>query len=396
MLAPLDLITTPNVFASSYALADVWISRDRQSVADYAYGGTRLIDPDTTDQEVEQHLGRLTLYESSLKNRLIDLSLEKNVLASFTDRLPTGLVKSRIGGARCIIRPRTAEIAAVMKNPQHPEFRATIEDLFKDIGKFLNELEGEIKLTPDFGRFAGLADILAQFTPHVLGIKCEDGGCGGKSSYSSTGVIAALETLGYAEHKDTPVTLIGAAGAMGSDMLNYFSQAGYTDLAICDLVYDNDHLHPGSLEHPWQLPSAKRMFTDACLQRGGLIVATTIGQELENSNWQIIPSGTTLLLAHNLAIPEGEPGIALMQNIAQRGILAIPGQALTLGGALTSRLEWFWRQTHPGQSFDKPLAHAVVRALISSLISDTYNLAQTMNITPYEVILHMANREWKQ
>ena len=91
----------------------------------------------------------------------------------------------------------------------------------------LNQQGGKIKLTPDFGRFAGLADMLYQFTPHSLGIRCEEGGCGGKSSYSATGIISAIETLGFSQQKNIPVTLIGAAGAMGIDVLNYFIAQGY-------------------------------------------------------------------------------------------------------------------------------------------------------------------------
>lgn len=387
MIAPLDLVASPDIFKITHDLADVWISKDGQTEVDYFYGGTRLVAPAMTDIEVKKNIRRLTLYESSFKNRLIDLSLAGNVLSKYSDRLPKGFMESRVGGARCIIRPRTEEIYAVLKNPQHVAFHTTISRLFEHIGEFLNEARGKIKLTPDFGRYAGLADTLEPFTPHVLGIRCDAGGCGGKSSYSSTGIIAALETLGYGERKDIPVTLIGSAGAMGSDVLKYFWQGGFSDFATCDLAYDNNKLNTHCSDMPIQLPSKKQAFTDACLQRGGLIAATTLGQELENSNWQVMPANTTFLLAHNLAIPEGEAGITLMRNIAARGILAFPGQILTLGGALTSRLEWFWRQTRAHEFFDKPLAHTIVRAVVSSLIASTYSRVEDAGLSPYEVLL---------
>lgn len=397
MLAPLNLMARPDVFTINHCLADIWISRDSQTDVDYAYGGTRLVSPQTSDSEIEEHLTRLTLYESSIKNRLIDISLKKQILACYSDRLPPGFLESRVGGARCIIRPKTDEVANVLKNPRDPEFQPTVVRLFKEIGEFLNSFQGKIKLTPDFGRFAGIADVLAQFTPHVLGIRCEEGGCGGKSSYSSTGVIAALETLGYCEFKERPVTLIGSAGAMGSGILEYFARENFQDLAICDLDYQNRNGSSPSLpavqERYPRLPARWQTFTDACLQRGGLIVATTLGQELEHANWQLLPRSTTFLLAHNLAIPNGEAGITLMRNIAEREVLAMPGQVLTLGGALTSRLEWFWRQARPNQFFDKPLAHLIVRAVVGSLTSTICTIAEETHLTPYEIVLQLSCRE---
>ena len=65
--------------------------------------------------------------------------------------------------------------------------------VFEPIGKQLNKLGGILKLTPDFGRFSGLADILAEYTEHSLGISCNSGGCGGKSSFTTTGILEFLD-----------------------------------------------------------------------------------------------------------------------------------------------------------------------------------------------------------
>lgn len=388
MLAPLNLMARPDIFTIHHPLADLWVSRDSQSEVDYAYGGTRLVEPHTSDSEVTDHLRRLTLYESSIKNRLIDLSLHSGALAAYQDRLPAGFLDSRVGGARCIIRPASREVAAILTNPEAEDFHPTVARLFQELGELLNSYQGKIKLTPDFGRFAGMADILARFTPHVLGIRCEEGGCGGKSSYSSTGIIAAIEALGYGERKEEAVTLIGSAGAMGSGVLHFLVQEQYKDLALSDLAY------PGAPSPAYPiLPARWQTFTDACLQRGGLIIATTLGQELEHARWQCIPAHSTLLLAHNLAIPEGQQGSRLMQEMAEQQVLALPGQVLTLGGALTSRLEWFWRQAHPQQFFDKPLAHLIVRAVVGSLVKGICADAARSAQTPYEVMLQMSRRE---
>jgi hypothetical protein len=369
--------------------ADVWIATDHQPSANYSYGGTRMVDPRMDDEAVQHMLERLMYYESALKNQLINNALSQGIRHKYEECLPAGFLQSRVGGARCLIRPNSLQIAAILQSPDHPAFQATIEPIFAKIGEVLNRREGKIKLTPDFGHFANLSNVLYQFTPHVLGISCEVGGCGGKTSYTSTGVIAAMETLGCHEDQTTPVTLIGAAGAMGSDILNYLQCEGFSDIAVCDIAYEANLSSPPPAPII-TLPSAKNMFTDHCLRRGGVIIATTIGKELEHSHWQLIPSATKLLLAHNLSVPDGPEGIALMRSIEQQRVCALPGQLLTLGGALTSRLEWFWRQSRQEQPFDKQLAHTVVAEVVRFTIADVVELAKKQGQTLYEAMLNYA------
>lgn len=372
--------------------AQVWIATDNAGSVNYSYGGTRLVSPQVEDFEVYQLLRQLMMYESSLKNRLINRAIKRNVCATYKDRMPEGFMESTVGGARCLIRPTNEQVASILNDPHHPQFRQMVDPIFACIGQELNKRDGKIKLTPDFGHFAGLSDILYDFTPHILGINRANGGCGGKTSYSSTGVIAALEAMGVANDKDAPITLIGAAGAMGSDMLAYFRREGFKDIAVCDLAYEQGFTQlPPDVRH---LPSQSGMFTEACLERGGIIVATTIGRELENSRWQCVPAGTKLFLAHNLAIPSGQEGITLMKQIATLDVLVLPGQMLTLGGALTSRLEWFWRESRRAELFDKPMAHLTVREIVTFLVNEIINLANDCNIVPYEAMLKYAGMEY--
>lgn len=366
--------------------ADIWIAVEHQQGCQYYYGGTRMSPPQTTDVEVVQEIERLMLFESALKNRLINIALGEPLFQSYEDQLPQNFTKSVVGGARCIFRPRDEKTYAILRDPKHECFHEVLRSLFFSVGEFLNRESGSIKLTPDFGRFSGLADILAEFTPHVLGIRCEDGGCGGKSSYSSTGVLAALQTTGAIQHKDQAITLIGSAGAMGSGILAFFSQESFRNLAICDLVYDRGTA-PAFSGYVVVLPSTEKMFTEACLRQGGTIVATTLGRELENSAWQLIPPDTRFFLAHNLAIPQGEEGVQLMRKLDEQGVEVWPGQILTLGGALTSRLEWFWRQSKQGVPFNKPLAHRVVREVVQFLVLENQKIAAQKGISPYEAML---------
>jgi hypothetical protein len=61
-----------------------------------------------------------------------------------------------------------------------------VRPVFAEIGRALNDLDGQVKLTADFGRFATLSDMLHEF-PHVLGVRCDAGGCGGRTSFATTG-----------------------------------------------------------------------------------------------------------------------------------------------------------------------------------------------------------------
>ena len=375
-------------------LADIYIAFEENADVDYFYGGTRIVDSQTNFKEINWILTRLMVYESKIKNQLINIALQNNIFSNYYNELPIGFMKSIVGGARCIIKPKNKEIAEIISNPNHPQFKIFIFKIFESIGEKLNEANGKIKLTPDFGRFAELADFLRKFTPHVLGLRCEDGGCGGKSSYTTSGIIAAFEKMQPSISKNTNITLIGSEGSMGYEVLEYFLKKEFQNIAICDLRYDDEmSLHDESTKRVDKLPSKFGKFTDYCLKRGGLIMATTVGQELENSNWHLIPPQSTLFLAHNLAIPSGREGIELMQNIAKCGVIALPGQVLTLGGALTARLEWFWRKSNPNKDFNKVLAHSVVKDMVEFWVEKILSIKNDLNVTPYEAMLYCIRTE---
>jgi hypothetical protein len=371
-----------------HPLADVWIGRVADTDFDYTYGGTRMVAPDTEDQIVVSTLHELATSESLLKNLLINNAIQDGAVDAFGDRLPEGFSRSRVGGARCIIRPRTEDTHLLWNDPGDPRFAASIGSVFAVIGDFLTSQDGYIKLTPDFGRYATLSDLLRQFTPHVLGISCEVGGCGGKTSYTTTGVVAAFEYFQFPP--DTPITVIGSDGAMGSEFIDYIRGSNYADLAVSDIAYQRESAparQPAGLR---QIAAKRGTFTTDCLARGGAIIAMTWGRELQNSDLSALVPDAHFLLAHNLSIPTGPMGVGLARQVTARNVTAVPGQLLTLGGALTSRLEWFWRRSRPDQPFDKPLAHDVVRAVVLHSVDAARRLARADEITPYEAMLRLA------
>lgn len=375
------------LFHLEHPLADIWVGCDTQDGTEYAYGGTRMVPASMPQDMALALLERLLLDESQLKNRLINLALRDGWVSRYAATLPPGFAESVVGGGRCVIRPRTRQFEAILADPANPSFTSAADSLFRVIGEFLNDTAGRIKLTPDFGRYSSCADILRLHTPHVLGIRCEDGGNGGKSSYTTTGVQAAFEYL--RPDPERPVTHIGSAGAIGAPFLDYLVGSGYTDIAISDLVYggnggNGSHQLPDGVR---VLPADPGVFTSPCLARSGMIIATTWGDELVNSSCSDIGEGTVILLAHNNAVPQGRAGESLMAGLTERGVVAIPGQVLTLGGALSARLEWFWRRAFPGVPYDKPLAHAVIRETVRFWMSQCLDTASAEMASPYQAML---------
>ncbi len=364
--------------------ADVWVSWDGVEGNCYAYGGCRMVDWRARNEHALGLLCSLMTSESGYKNTLINRALEAGAVAPLADSLPRGFASSRVGGARCVMRPSTASAALVMANPDHPEFRDVLTQIFVPLARLLNDRDGRIKLTPDFGRFAGMADLLLRHTAHVLGVSRELGGCGGKSTFSATGVIAAyerLERMGMTSRRR--VVLVGSAGAMGTTVLDYFLARGDRELTVCDLKYDAGEVAPPPGIRT--LPAVRGRFTDECLREPGCIIATTWGGELERSDHRLLGPGTTLLLAHNLALPSGLDGLELVRELHRPGLLVIPGQVLTLGGALTSRLEWFSRDAGI-TTFDKPMAHGVVRAVVGHWVEQLVRATED-GANPYESML---------
>ena len=377
------------IFTVHTDLADAWVAWDGDETKTYAYGGCRLVGWRTRYEDAIGMLASLMRNESGYKNTMINLAVEASALDGIADELPPGFLDARIGGGRCIIRPASQEVAYVLSDPQHPDFESTILAVFEPLGEMLNEQDGRVKLTPDFGKYAGVADMLHQFTPHVLGVHCDAGGCGGKASYSATGVTAAYETLtaeGLINSSD--VTLIGSAGAMGTTVLADLLDRGDREVTICDLKYDD-----GSEEPPAdlrRLGSVPGQFPDEALSRRNAMIATTWGGELERSNHELIGPGAVVLLAHNLAIPTGVDGLELIRQVSRPDVLVIPGQVLTLGGALTSRLEWFSRQAGI-ETFDKPQAHEVVRRVVGHWVRRFTARAEATG-NPYEAMLDTCER----
>ncbi len=365
---------TDDIYVVNSEYAQLWVAeRGQVENADYYYGGTRTVPYNSTDKECVDRISYLKNYESGLKNVFINEVIASGILESVRNDLPDGYLGSKVGGGRCIIRPKSKETYDIIMDTSHPKHCEIVDSMFKNLGEFLNAKNGEIKLTPDFGRFVGLADMLHKYTENVLGVKCDDGGCGGKASYTSTGIIEAIKYLGFGKDKSIPVTLVGSDGAVACAVLEYLINEKYENIAVCDISYDTaerkDEVERLNALGVKILPAEYGKFTAECLERGGLFIAVTVGGELLNSDLSVIKDGTTMLMAHNEVITVNEESLSAIDKLlAEKDIKIVPGQLLTFGGAMTSRLEWFFRRSHKdGEVFNKPMAHKTVRLAVDYL-----------------------------
>lgn len=342
---------------------------DDSKVYDYCYGGTRMSDRKHSIGEVQYLLSRLLREESGIKNELINSVLPELVHIDVKGLLPPSLWASRVGAGRCVLRARSESAERELLVASSGSVSDSIHDLFSRLGGALNDLGGRLVLTPDFGRFAGASDQLFRYTNHVLGIGRDNGGCGGKSSYSADGVIAALDYL-FPDHIPDETVHVGAAGAMGAFVLQHLLKRARGPIAVCDPLFEvADRVHPSGT---YCIPSEKSRIATPCIRRAELLVITTSGGELENSEWREIKPGSVVLLAHNLAFPGGEGGYELFRELTGRGVIVIPGQLLTLGGALVSRVEFHWRMHRKGNIFGddiKQVAHRLIGFCVSNLMS---------------------------
>lgn len=464
----------------------------------FAYGGSRLAKYLDNKSEGQKRAIRsvnfLAIAESHMKHAVINRAIEEGALNSFVDHstnktikhlkaendlqqdieigydLPSDYLNLKILGARCMILPATAEIDIILKDVNHPDFNKTAENIFAKVGSFLNGLEaanlvnldgsilkqsfiekGKINLTPDFGRFAKIADILNQFTPQVLCLNADAGGCCGKVDYTVTGILAGWKAcidnnLCSFNPKETSITFVGSTGALGEVIVEDLRKQKFQKVRICDLQYklddivqineeadlskvniksyikDNDsfqittktdqiiNVSPGdklvglinggyqAIPKEWKVIEAiEGKYTDEALEEKEIILSTAVGREIENSNYHLIAAGTLFLAAHNIAIPLGDAGLNIVKELQKQQVIFVPGQVLTLGGALTSRLEASHRSEHKiikadeGKNeniFPKRLAHEIVRGIIYHITS---NIINKKSLTPWEALLDYAN-----
>ena len=444
-----------------------------------SYGGTRAEPPVEGDYRQSRlnaldSLVKLAFYESHTKHKYFSKTNERGALDELissdgkittylkaqnqaqTD-IPKGypfsreFLKLEFQGGRVVILAENLEIHEVIMNANHPQAYEVYSAIFEQLGAFLNGKRGATKvdikgnvvekdaripfgalfITPDFGPNKKLADYAHEHTPQVLGVDASVGGGGGKAAYTVSGFFGAFDAAGEhglfdAYDKNLPISLIGAAGAMGSDTAKRLAERGFENVLVADIAYD--YTKPIEIEFEtaeklvpileseryrmngeafqriplsWDVALAEpEKFTDEALGRNGkprVIIAMTFGKALEHSNLDTIPDNSTLLLSENWSLPPGEQGVKIMKTLKSRGIIVLPGQAITPGGAGNSKVEIFFRATTSGgitkameheetPAYHKRLGHEIVYRQVKQGISDLLTIAREQDITTTEAL----------
>ena len=337
---------------------------------EFAYGGMRTFDF-SEKSAIKLLLDRLHVYESRIKNRLINLALAQDCLVDISHRLPKGFANSVVGGARCIFRLSGKSSADV-----------DLQEILLEVGNRLEHHGGRIKLTPDFGHRAGVADDLFKHTDHVLGIRCEAGGCGSKSSYTAAGIVALLRSFNVPDR----VTIVGHKGSLGREVLRSL-QDKVRDLGVCDLQ-GTDGSAPGIR----RLPATEVSLSETAVAQGGVIITCANGDELARTpskTFDMLVSGDIILLAQNMAIAPCTLGRETVRRLHQAGVVLWPGQVATLGGALAARFEWYSRlQETP--SLNKELLYDAIRKVVTQVAQLVKAHSLDKGIPLYEAMCELA------
>jgi hypothetical protein len=360
-------------------------------------------------------------------------------------------LKLNFQGGRVVILAHDIEKHEIIINANHPQAQAVYNAIFEQIGAFLNSqrtatkinFEGNIVennafiplgalfITPDFGPNKKLADYAHEHTPQVLGVNVSVGGGGGKAAYTVSGFFGAFDAavehrLFNPDDKNLPISLIGSAGAMGADTAKRLAEQGFQNVLVSDIAYDysqaieidpqtGEKLVPileseryrmdgelfQKIPSSWDVALAEpNRFTDQALGQNGkprVIIAMTFGKALENSNLDAIPDNSLLFLSENWSIPAGGQGVKISKALKSRGIIVLPGQAITPGGAGNSKVEIFFRSTIGGgitkameaeetPVYPKRLGHEIVYRQIKQGISDLLTIAHQEDITIIEAL----------
>jgi glutamate dehydrogenase/leucine dehydrogenase len=348
---------------------------------------------------------RLSMTASSWKNWLINHAIKDGALEKLSAHskliLPNTVWDRReIYGGRIVVIPydnnyHNIPIETILKDAEHPLFDEVSAPVYATIGDFLNKLKGQLKATPDFGPNASTADKLHKFTNYVLGIHPSKNGSGGKSEYSIVSILTALKLFGLNREqslKDTTITVIGSAGALGTGILEYLEEQQFSNVLLCDLQYAQHP--PKNLPEGWKVTEAVAgRFTDECLQRNGKpawLITAAYGNEMLASNWQSVPQNSIWIAAQNNDIPEKIAGLEFATKLQTAGIKHLPGQILTLGGTKASWIEWCCRSNNA--PFNKEAAYESVELVTAHIIEQMNEATKQLSITPYEAMLRYADK----
>ncbi|HVW47425.1 MAG TPA: Glu/Leu/Phe/Val dehydrogenase dimerization domain-containing protein [Solirubrobacterales bacterium] len=214
-------------------------------------------------------------------------------------------------------------ICAPTPNPEGEERRA----LLLDFGDAVESLGGRYVTAEDVGTDAADMAVIAERTPHVVGLPDEHGGSGDPSPVTARGVLAAIRAcLGQRFGSPSPagvrVCVVGA-GHVGGRLATLLAEAG-AEVTIADLDPSRRALAE-RLGATWIDDPAAAILADcdvlAPCALGGVIDAPTVGR----LRCRIVCGAANNVLADD----------DLAEALATRGITYVPDFIANAGGLIS-------------------------------------------------------------
>ena len=200
--------------------------------------------------------------------------------------------------------------------------RAALEDF----GDLVDSLGGRYITAEDVGVSAGDLTVVAERTPHVVGLPVELGGAGDPSPFTARGVVAAMracvaEAFGTASLGGLDVVVVGA-GHVGEQLARLLAKQG-ARLALSDVDARKRAL-ASALGARWVDP--EQAMTTSC----DVLAPCALGGAIDRSNVSRLDCRIVCGSANNMLASD-----ELAAALAARGILYAPDFIANAGGLIS-------------------------------------------------------------
>lgn len=259
-----------------------------------ALGGMRMLPYSSTDEALTDvlRLSKGMTYKSAVAN--------------------TGL-----GGGKCVVIGDPAKVKS--------------EALFRNIGRFVNSLEGRYITAEDMNIGIPDLEIVQQETKYVSGLSREAGSSGNPSPYTAYGCLVGVratckEAFGSADLTGRHV-LVQGVGAVGGRLAVLLKEAG-AQVTICDI--NDARVADLQAEHGFQVVDDETHLDVAC----DVYAPCARGAGVNDETIPMLKCKAIAGCANNILL---EPRHA--QVLRERGILYAPDYVINAGGIINVSLE---------------------------------------------------------
>lgn len=259
-----------------------------------ALGGMRMLPYQSTDEALTDvlRLSKGMTYKSAVAN--------------------TGL-----GGGKCV----------VIGDPQKDKSEA----LFRNIGRFVNSLEGKYITAEDMNIGIPDLEIVQQETKYVSGLSREAGSSGNPSPYTAYGCLVGVRATAKEAFGSDDLTgkrvLVQGVGAVGGRLAILLKEAG-AKVTICDI--NDERVAQLQAEHGFDIIDDEKHLEVEC----DIYAPCARGAGVNDETIPMLKCKAIAGCANNILL---EPRHA--QVLRERGILYAPDYVINAGGIINVSLE---------------------------------------------------------